>query len=186
MGLPRPNLLGPDGVAYGQSLPSGHATAAMSLVVALALVLPARYRSLGVLPLLAWALFVGAGALATGWHRPSDVIAAYAVAVGWGALASTLLVGRFGSGRSEVERTTPQTRGGVTALLLLVGIAALCVGFVGAAVGAFLIDVEGLNAIDTGQEFVLASAAIVGSGMVLAASLLLALRGVSLDAAAPP
>lgn len=176
VGLPRPNLLGPDGVAFGRSLPSGHATAAMSLAIALALVLPARFRALGVLPLLAWALFVGVGTLATGWHRPSDVIAAYALTIGWGALVAIVVVRR--RHRSVAE---PPTAGGalgaVSPLMLAVGMVALAVGFVGAAVAALVIHVDGISTVDTHTEFVLATAAIIGSGLLLMASLLLALRG---------
>ncbi len=174
LALPRPNLLGPDGVAFGQSLPSGHATAAMSLAVALALVLPTRIRAVGVLPLLAWALFVGAGVLATGWHRPSDVICAYAIATGWAALAAIVVVRRRPAPAvgQNGGRAGPAWR-----LMLVVGIAALVVGFVGATVGALTIDLGGVEAVDVRAEFVLATAAIVGSGLLLMAALVAALRG---------
>jgi hypothetical protein len=71
------------------SLPSGHTTAAVSVVFALVLVLP--YATRAALA-VAGALYVTVIAVATvwaAWHRPSDTVAALLVTLGWGALAVT-------------------------------------------------------------------------------------------------
>lgn len=77
--------------SYGNTLPSGHTTAAASVSVALLLVVPPRVRP--------WAAVAGAGyTTATGvstligqWHRPSDVVAGILVVLGWGAVACALV-----------------------------------------------------------------------------------------------
>jgi membrane-associated phospholipid phosphatase len=61
------------------SLPSGHVTVITALVIALALALPAVWRV--VVGLLGAVGVAGASVavMAVGWHRPSDVIAAFGV-----------------------------------------------------------------------------------------------------------
>jgi membrane-associated phospholipid phosphatase len=72
--LERPSTGDRFGVAAHNSFPSGHVSAAMAVLVALAVVLPRRFR----LPALvtggigvAW---VSAAAVALGWHRLSDTV----------------------------------------------------------------------------------------------------------------
>lgn len=87
--LDRPDL-GVEGV-WGNTLPSGHTTAAASISAVLLLVVPRRIRP--------WAAVVGAGyTAATGvstlvgqWHRPSDVIAAVLVVTGWTAISCAVV-----------------------------------------------------------------------------------------------
>jgi len=75
---------------YGNTLPSGHTTAAGSVAAALLLVVPPRVRP--------WVAVLGAGYTAvTGvstlvgqWHRPSDVVAAVLVVLAWTAVACVL------------------------------------------------------------------------------------------------
>src|SRR6185503_6696111 len=77
--------------SYGNTLPSGHTTAAASVAAALLLVVPPRVRP--------WAAVLGAGyTTATGvstligqWHRPSDVVAAVLVVLAWTAIACALV-----------------------------------------------------------------------------------------------
>ena len=73
------------------SLPSGHATAAMSLAVAAVLIAPKSLRvptaALGAF----FALAVGISVVLLGWHYPSDVFAGYLVAVGIGLIALAIL-----------------------------------------------------------------------------------------------
>jgi membrane-associated phospholipid phosphatase len=69
------------------SWPSGHATAALALVLCAALVVPARLR-----PTVAalggpFAAAVGCSLLILAWHMPSDVLGGYLVAAMWTALA---------------------------------------------------------------------------------------------------
>jgi membrane-associated phospholipid phosphatase len=69
--------VGPD------ALPSGHATAAMSLALAGVLAAPRRARPFAAVLGLLLALGVGVAVIAVGWHFPSDVIAGYLLATGW-------------------------------------------------------------------------------------------------------
>ncbi|MDQ7804638.1 phosphatase PAP2 family protein [Amycolatopsis sp. A133] len=72
--LERPSTGDRLGVAGHNSFPSGHVSAAMAVLVALAIVLPRRYR----LPALVTGGFgvawVSAAAVALGWHRLSDTV----------------------------------------------------------------------------------------------------------------
>jgi membrane-associated phospholipid phosphatase len=66
-----------------RALPSGHATAAMSLALAGVLVAPRRARWAAALIGSGLALAVGASVVAWAWHYPSDVVAGYLLATGW-------------------------------------------------------------------------------------------------------
>lgn len=89
----RPNLLDETSAAIPHnSLPSGHTTVAMTLAVATMMVTQPRIRPWLAALTGSYAAMVGAATVSAGWHRPSDVMAATLVAVGWGALISTVLV----------------------------------------------------------------------------------------------
>ncbi|PPK93174.1 PAP2 superfamily protein [Kineococcus xinjiangensis] len=78
--LPRPGLAPGTGAALHNSLPSGHASAAVALVLALLLVVPARWRlPVGVVGGAAAAAVAGA-VVDAGWHRVSDVLASVLLA----------------------------------------------------------------------------------------------------------
>lgn len=89
--LPRPQLADP--WPMSNSLPSGHTAAVAALTVALVLVLPAAWRGVVLLGgLLATAATATAVVVLT-YHRPSDVVASWALAmVAWGA--GVLVAGR--------------------------------------------------------------------------------------------
>jgi membrane-associated phospholipid phosphatase len=91
--IDRPYLgVDPDRAYAGNSLPSGHATAAAAFAIGLTLVAPPRARGLvGVLG-ATYAAVVGVATLSSGWHRPSDVVAGYLGATGWAAFAGLVLV----------------------------------------------------------------------------------------------
>jgi membrane-associated phospholipid phosphatase len=74
-----------------EALPSGHATAAMSLAMAGVLAAPRRGRLAAAVIGSALALGVGAGVIVVGWHFPSDVIAGYLLATGWALTFVALL-----------------------------------------------------------------------------------------------
>ncbi len=76
----------------GNSLPSGHATAAAAFAIGLTLVVPPRVRGVVALLGATYSAVVGVATLSSGWHRPSDVVAAYFVVGGWAALAGLVLV----------------------------------------------------------------------------------------------
>ncbi|MGS2615334.1 phosphatase PAP2 family protein [Micromonospora sp. LZ34] len=92
-GLDRPDYgIDPERAYAGNSLPSGHATVAASVAVALVLVLPRRVRAVGAFLAAGYAAVAGVATLSAGWHRPSDALAAFLVVGVWSALAGLLLL----------------------------------------------------------------------------------------------
>jgi membrane-associated phospholipid phosphatase len=73
------------------SWPSGHATAALSLVLAALLACPSRLRPLVAGVGAVFVLAVGCSLLILQWHMPSDVLGGYLVATCWAALAVAAL-----------------------------------------------------------------------------------------------
>lgn len=127
--IERPDF-GVDGAftGAGNSLPSGHATVAASVAVALVLVLPARVRGLAAVVGAAYAALVGVATLSAGWHRPSDAVAAYLVVGAWAAVVGLVLV-VLDRGTGDVPRAhryTPLLLAVVAVGLLAV--AAVCLG----------------------------------------------------------
>jgi membrane-associated phospholipid phosphatase len=91
--IDRPFLgVDPERAFAGNSLPSGHATAAAAFAIGLTLVLPPVARGTASVIGATYAAIVGVATLSSGWHRPSDVVAAYLVAGGWAAFAGLVLV----------------------------------------------------------------------------------------------
>jgi len=88
------------------SLPSGHVTLVASLVVALLMVLPPLLRVPVVLLGVPAVALAGLATMLVGWHRPSDVVAAVAVVVGWAGAVTlarlSLAPRRPRSGRESV------------------------------------------------------------------------------------
>ena len=86
------------------SLPSGHTTVVTSVVLAGLLVAPAYARTVLVVLGTFAATFTAASTVVAGWHRPSDVLVAYAVSLAWGAGVVFVLAvrrpGRFGGSLS--------------------------------------------------------------------------------------
>lgn len=88
------------------SMPSGHTTAGIVCAIAVVLACPRAWRGI-----LAWVMagvgaYVGYGTLAHGWHRPADVVTAFAVAVGWYSLAIALGAGATKPGAQRNRVTT--------------------------------------------------------------------------------
>ncbi len=83
--LTRPSL----GVTTGvvNSLPSGHATVAVTLSLALIVVAPQWFRGPSAWIGWAWTSLMSVSVMMEGWHRPSDAITAALIAGAW-ALAS--------------------------------------------------------------------------------------------------
>jgi len=112
------------------SLPSGHTTVAVSLAAALVLVAPARLRGLCSVVGVGGATLMGVAALAAGWHRPSDVVAAALVVGAWAGLVATVLVGTARPrtaqplrGRAEPDSRAPGDDRLSIAVLTSVGLA---------------------------------------------------------------
>ncbi|MQA03923.1 MAG: phosphatase PAP2 family protein [Streptosporangiales bacterium] len=117
----------PGGVTGGlfNTLPSGHATVALSVAVAVVLVVPARMRGGFALLAVAYAALTGVGTLSARWHRPSDVIAACLVV---GACAAA--VGAFATFRSTRMASPRRSRalpllGFAAVVLLAIGVLTL-------------------------------------------------------------
>jgi len=72
------------------SLPSGHTAAAASVSAALVLVVPARLRPAAALLGAGYTTATGISTLVGGWHRPSDVVAAVLVVLGWAGVATAM------------------------------------------------------------------------------------------------
>jgi membrane-associated phospholipid phosphatase len=129
-GLYRPDFgVDPERASAGNSFPSGHATVAMSVVVALVLVLPPRVRGVAAVAGAVYATVAGVATMSLGWHRPSDVAGAVLIVGGWAAAAGLLLV--LAQGRDAYVRTGDAHRLAAT-VLMVTGLALLA-----AAAGAF-------------------------------------------------
>ncbi|MEV0718154.1 phosphatase PAP2 family protein [Asanoa sp. NPDC050611] len=119
--------------AAGNSLPSGHATIAMAVAIAFLLVLPPRVRGAGAVVGACGAAIVGIATLSAGWHRPSDVAAAFLVVGVWANLAGLFIL--FAQRRHGDVVYGPRNRYAVT-VLALAGLVLLA----GAAVAMKLTD----------------------------------------------
>lgn len=85
--LERPNL----GYESTNTLPSGHTTVVTSLALAALLVAPRAWRFVVSLAAATALAVTGVGTVVANWHRPSDVIAAFAVSLCWAALVLAAL-----------------------------------------------------------------------------------------------
>ncbi len=81
---------------YGNTLPSGHTTAAGSVAAALLLVAPPRARPLVAALGATYTALTGVSTLVGQWHRPSDVVAGTLVVLGWTALVCGAMAARPG------------------------------------------------------------------------------------------
>lgn len=85
------------GYGVHNTLPSGHTTIVAALALAGLLVVPARGRSgVGLAGAVGIAV-TGVGTVVAGWHRPSDVAAALAVTLCWGAVVLAVLTALHGT-----------------------------------------------------------------------------------------
>jgi membrane-associated phospholipid phosphatase len=91
-GLPRlPWVLPPD---RAPTIPSGHATVAVSLGLALVLAAPPLLRPTAALVGAAYAAAVGFSLIALGWHYPSDVATSFCLCGFWASVAGGVVGGR--------------------------------------------------------------------------------------------
>lgn len=128
--LPRPDLAVSTSTTHN-SFPSGHVTAAMTLLLAFLLVLPDRLRWWLAVPGAAAVATVAAATMVTGWHRFSDVLGSVLLAAAVCCLsAATLAACRQ---VSAPDRRTVRHR----ILALGVGLAGLEVGLLVAPTAVF-------------------------------------------------
>lgn len=119
-GLYRPDFgVDPERAGAGNSFPSGHATVAMSVAIALVLVLPPRARGVGAVIGAIYAGVAGVATMSLGWHRPSDVVGSVLIAGVWAAVSGLLLV--LAQGRDVAVRSG-DARPFAVALLALAGV----------------------------------------------------------------
>jgi membrane-associated phospholipid phosphatase len=92
--LPRPALVEVVGAYTHNSFPSGHTTIAMTVLFAILIVVPYRWRGVSLFFVLPWAIGIGAYTVTAKWHRFSDTLGAAAVALLCACLASWWLARR--------------------------------------------------------------------------------------------
>ena len=123
----RPHLTD-QGLAGGNTFPSGHTATAAGCAMALVIVCPPRWR--GVVALIggAYAWIVAAQVQVVGWHRPSDAIGAALLAFSFTSLVAGLLAWFR---PAEMEETPGGSSPFTLLALVVVGAASLSiVGFV--------------------------------------------------------
>lgn len=172
-GLGHLDLLGGETArASAGAFPSGHATVAMSLALALVLVAPASQRPLAALVGMAYAVGVGIAVVALGWHFPSDVGGAYLVAAAWAcAVAAALSAHGRRGGFVEPPGTPPARRLAVGAACAIVVVAFLVLLALAAGRRRALLQLSELH-----TAFVLAALLIAALGAFMTATLAALLR----------
>ena len=182
--LTRPGLIGPDPHGWANSFPSGHTTVATSLALAAILVTPRRARGLVAVVGVAYALAIGEAVVVSGHHRPSDVIGSYLLVLVWATVAAAWLAAahaRLVRTRADDDAPAPL----VSPVVAAFGAAALAVSFVGMAVVVTALRADRLDALDLTTAFLAASAAILGTSVLVVTVFVFLLRGLSLDPPAP-
>jgi membrane-associated phospholipid phosphatase len=130
------------GIGY---FPSGHAAAAMALVLASVYVVDSRLRTVLAITGGVLAALVGMGMLVTHAHHPSDIVAGYLIAMAWAAaVIATLSPKRAGGGNAPVS-WKPLAAALVVPALAVMGFAierpgeqSVSVGFITVAVGLMM------------------------------------------------
>ncbi len=155
----RPDLVLGWGTESG-AFPSGHTTVAMSLAMALMIVVPPAFRWPAALGGCAYAAAVGVAVIAIDWHRPSEVLGAYLVVVAWTGvtMAAVTLMGE------EDARPPGRAARGIT---LAAAGAALVFAMVVLAAAARRLDLQQM-VIDR-TSFAVAATACAGACAVLGA-----------------
>lgn len=100
--LERPSL----GYESTNTLPSGHTTVVTSLALAALLVAPRGWRFVVSLAAVTALAVTGVGTVVANWHRPSDVVAAFAVSLCWAGLVLAAL-----SSRTAPDAPAARSRG---------------------------------------------------------------------------
>ncbi len=116
------------------SLPSGHVTVITSLALAGIIVAARGWRRPMLFGASALVTYAGAGVMITRWHRPSDVLAAYAVCAAWTGVVAVLV-----AVVASLRTVRPPLSGWRRALgylpVTLLGSAAVGIAFVAAGIG---------------------------------------------------
>ncbi len=180
--LDRPNLLGHDAYATGNSFPSGHVTVVASLGFACILVAPRRLRTPVAILVAVTVAAVGVSTITAGWHRLADVVGAILISLAWAGLVTAALVLAQGW---MPRRTWGLGYGGrPTRVAALAGAGVIILGIAGLVVGALdmgpLDDVSAVGGSEP-RTFVAALVVTFGAAMVASAAYVWAMRGVALE-----
>ena len=141
---------------------------------------PVRWRGPAAAAGAPYGAAVGAATVTAGWHRPSDVIGAFLVTVGWAAAVGAVLVAEWGPGSAAPTRRALRSDRLVVPLLAISAVLLTVVGFAVASTVAALRD-RHLEVVSFGAAYAGSVAAIFATGPALVAVLLWCLRDVSLD-----
>jgi membrane-associated phospholipid phosphatase len=178
---PRPGSLFPAGTSPlpPASWPSGHSTAAMSLMLAAVLTVPARLRPAAAAIGAVCAIAVGYSVLATGMHYPSDVLGGFLVAAGWtlSTVAALLAAERWrpsSAGQSSPSQASP----GRVSIRAALGApsAVLLAALLLTAIVAIIRPHDVVDYARAHEAFVIGAAAIGALGLALSTGVLLSVR----------
>jgi membrane-associated phospholipid phosphatase len=179
--LDRPNLLGlTDPAQQHNWLPSGHSTVAMALVAALVIVVAEEARPIVALAGLAYATMVGAGTVTLGWHRPSDVLAAYLVVTAWAGASVAVLLWTEGVVRERAS-SLAQRVPSLSPFLTGAGIGLLLGALFGVGGTLVAARTEELDAVQLDATYAASIVVITGAALVLLVAIVAGLRGIALD-----
>ncbi len=179
--LDRPDLVGRvDTLGMTNSFPSGHSTVAMSLAVALVIVVAEEVRPLAALLGFVYATLVGAGTVTAGWHRPSDVLGAYLVVTAWAGVSVAVLLLAEGAVRERAP-TLVRRMPSLSPFLAGAGIGLLFGAMLG--IGGTLVAAQSdeLDAVQLNATYAASIGVITGAALVLLVTFIGGLRGISLD-----
>ena len=182
--LTRPGLITyGDTTAPFNTLPSGHTTVSMCVVIALVLVVPRRLQGIVALVGAPYAIGIGIGTVIEGWHRPSDVMAGCLVVGAW-TFAGLALLDGIGAMQPEERRPWERFIAPGMAVGLVLSVAALAATTIyGLRVhygGAGVLD-PGVAALKPALAFGFSTASIATVATLVVGSVLLVLRDVRLD-----
>jgi membrane-associated phospholipid phosphatase len=129
--LTRPGLVEASPDYTGNSFPSGHTTIALTVLAAVLMVMPSRWRGVALFVVAGWSVSIGAYTLTAKWHRLSDTLGAAGVTLVVASLAA-LWLHRRGLVRTVTGRPRPWR-----VVLVVVPLALLAV--TGLVLGVFLL-----------------------------------------------
>lgn len=175
--LSRPGLgVDPAALAHNTG-PSGHASIAMAVALALVMVVPISVRPIAAAAGAAWTAIIATSTLAAGWHRPGDALSGELLALSIALIVCAVIVQVHGDGLVVVPRRT-----GNVGPPWVIAVGLMLAAFV-------LVDLFVLPdaaTVDTGHsEFVTASALIAAVAIACVASFTALLRDVDIDAPLP-
>lgn len=159
--LTRPNLAVVTGVG-SNTYPSGHASIGMVLSLGIVMVAPPDLRRAALVIGGLTATAFGTAVLSSGWHRPSDTIGGYCVALAWFSAVSCILVRlEHRPGARRPPETEPPTSRLVLACAGL-GAFALLMFVLWKSLGA-----TGLRTVVYGAPYIAAIVAIDAAGLLV-------------------